>query len=396
MTWVDAVVVALLLGAAWSGLRRGFISSTVSLVGAVGGAVVAIRLAPLAMDRVDDAAAKVAVGIACVILGVGVGEWAGTVVGRALADRITWRPAQALDRGLGLVGHTVAVTVVVWLVAVPLASITQFPWLASSVRSSAVLQRIDAVMPDGATAISDRMRALFDQSGFPAILDPLAPTPDTAVAAPDPADAATAGVRAAGRSVLKVRGQAPSCQRGIEGSGFVIGPERLMTNAHVVAGTTTVGVEQGGRLLPATVVVYDPERDVAVLDVPGLRGDGLRWDTALADTGIPAVAAGYPLDGPYTVSPGRVQSELTLRGPDIYQASTVSRQVYTLRIKIRSGNSGGPLLGTDGRVLGVVFGASIDKPDVGFALTATEVAPVLAEGLAAPDTAVGTGACAVE
>ena len=101
MNFVDALVIVLLLGAAWSGFRRGLISSSMSLVGAVGGAVVAIRLAPLLMARVDDTTAKVAIGIAGVVLGIGIGEVAGAGVGRALSGRITWRPARALDHGLG-------------------------------------------------------------------------------------------------------------------------------------------------------------------------------------------------------------------------------------------------------------------------------------------------------
>lgn len=394
MSWVDAVVVALLLGAAWSGFRRGLISSTVSLIGAIGGAVLAIQLAPLVMAKVDQAAAKIAIGIAFVILGVGIGEIAGSTVGRAISERITWVPARAVDRGLGMVGHTIAVAVITWMVAVPLAS-APYPGLASSIRSSGVLQTVDQVMPSGLRDVSDRMRELFDESGFPAILDPLAQAPDSEVSAPDQAAGQTAAVRTAGRSVLKVRGRAESCSRTIEGSGFVFAPGKLLTNAHVVAGTSLVTVEQDGAALPATVVVYDPERDLAVLDVPGLTRPALSFAPAPVGSGVSAAAAGYPLDGPFTLSAARVRGEITLRGPDIYNASTVTRDVYSLRVVIRAGNSGGPLLGTDGAVLGVVFGAAIDKPDVGFALTAKEAAPVVAAGRI-DATPAGTGACAAD
>ncbi|MTD17059.1 MarP family serine protease [Nakamurella sp. YIM 132087] len=394
MTWVDALVIALLLGAAWSGFRRGFVASTVSLVGAVGGAVLAIRLAPLAMEWADVSAAKVAIGIACVILGVGIGELAGSTVGRAIADRFTWQPARVLDRGLGLVGHTLAVLIVTWMIAIPVAS-TPYPWLASAVRSSAVLGAVDDVMPSGLRDVSDRMRQLFDDSGFPAILDPLTPTPDVAVDAPDTGVAALPAVRTAAESVLKVRGRAPSCSRAIEGSGFVIGPQKLMTNAHVVAGTQTVQVEQGGELIDATVVLYDSDRDLAVLDVPDLDRPVLDWDTATADTGADAVAIGYPLDGPLTLTAARISAEFPLRGPNIYNSSTVTRDVYTVRGQIRSGNSGGPLVGTDGAVLGVVFGASLDQPDVGFVLTAEEAASTLEAGLT-DTTAAATGVCTAD
>jgi S1-C subfamily serine protease len=394
MNAVDAVVIALLLGAAWSGFRRGLISSTIALIGAIGGAVVGIRAAPLVMSHVSDSAAKVALGISCVIVGVGIGEIAGATVGRALAERVTWRPARAVDHGLGLVGHTIAVLVVTWMLAVPLAS-APFPWLASAVRSSTVLAGVDKVMPTGVRDISSRMRQLFDDSGFPMILDPLAPAPDVEVGPPDPALTASAPLRQAGRSVLKIRGIAGSCSRRIEGSGFVFAPGKMLTNAHVVAGTDVVTVEEGNSTLRATVVIYDPDRDLAVLDVQGLTRAALSFAPKPVSEGASAVPAGYPLDGPFTLSPGRVRSQILLKGPNIYSSKTVSRDVYTLRADVRAGNSGGPLLATDGSVIGVVFGAAIDKPDIGFALTAQEAEPVVQAGRT-DDTPAPTGACTAD
>ena len=180
MNFVDALVIVLLLAAAWSGFRRGFVNSSIALVGAVGGAIIGVRVAPLLMDHVQDSAAKVAVGVAVVIVGVGIGEIAGATVGRALSERLTWRPARTLDRGLGLIGNTLAVLIVTWMIAIPLAS-TPYPWMASAVRSSSVLGAVDEVMPDSVRDVSTRMRQLFDDSGFPAILDPLTPTPDVQV-----------------------------------------------------------------------------------------------------------------------------------------------------------------------------------------------------------------------
>ena len=394
MNFVDAIVVVLLLAAAWSGYRRGFINSSIALVGAVGGAVVGVRVAPLLMSHVADSAAKVAVGVAVVIVGVGIGEIAGATVGRALSERLTWRPAKTLDHGLGLIGNTLAVLIVTWMIAIPLAS-TPYPWMASAVRTSSVLGAVDDVMPDGVRDVSTRMRQLFDDSGFPAILDPLAPTPDVEVGAPDSTLSAAPAVRQAGLSVLKVRGTALSCSRQIEGSGFVIAPGKLLTNAHVVAGTDRLSVQQGTSRLPATVVVYDPNRDLAVLDVPGLTRPALTFAAEAGRAGQSAAAAGYPLDGPFTITPGRIRSEITLNGPNIYSSTTVTRDVFTLRANVRAGNSGGPLLATDGSVLGVIFGAAIDKPDIGFALTAKEAAPVVAAGLL-DDTPAATGSCTAD
>src|SRR5664279_6564700 len=391
MTVVDVIVVLLVIAAAVSGFRQGFITAMFTLVTAVAGAIVAIQLAPLLMAHVDDPTAKIAIGIACVVVGVGVGEVAGSTVGRAISQRISWRPAQAVDRTLGLFGYAIAVLMVIWLIAVPLASVP-YPWLSSAMRGSSVLAGVNAVMPSKAQDISAQLREVFTDSGFPGILDPLAATPITSVNPPDPAAGSTAAVAAAGDSILKVRSVAESCSRSMEGTGFVIGAGKLLTNAHVVAGSNSATVEFAGRTLDATVVLYDAQRDLAVLDVPGLTAAPLRFASAPAAVGADAIVAGYPLDGPYTLTPARVRASIQLRGPNIYSSATVTREVYTLRAQVRPGNSGGPLLAPDGAVLGVIFGAAIDETDVGFALTAAEVAPVVQAGLS-DETAASTEAC---
>lgn len=391
---IDVLVVLLVVAAAISGFRQGLITALFTLVSAVAGAVGAVKLAPLAMDLVTDSTAKIALGIACVVVGVGVGEVVGSLVGRAISSRISWRPAQAVDRTLGIFGYSLAVLLVIWLVAVPLAAVP-WPWLSSTIRSSTVLGEVDKVMPDQARDLSTGLRQVFNDSGFPAILDPLAPTPGTTeVAAPDAATTDNAAIAAAAPSILKVRAVSESCSRRMEGTGFVIGPNKVMTNAHVVAGSARAGVEVNGTVLTGSVVVYDPDLDIAVLDVPDLSPDipALRFASSAAAAGSDAVVAGYPLDGPYTLSPARVRAVIDLRGPNIYSSSTVTREVYTIRAQVRPGNSGGPLLSADGTVLGVIFGGAIDSEDVGFALTADQVADVLEQGLQ-DDTPTGTQVC---
>ncbi len=182
------------------------------------------------------------------------------------------------------------------------------------------------------------------------------------------------------RSTVKVLGLAPSCDRRLEGSGFFFAKNRVMTNAHVVAGTRSLKVELNGREASATVVVYDPERDLAVLHVPDLDAPALKF-VDKAPTGTDSIVVGFPLDGPYTATPARVRDSRIIRGPNIYNNGTVRREVYTLRSKVLSGNSGGPLMATNGTVYGVVFAAAVDDPETGFALTAAEAAPVVAKGL---------------
>jgi S1-C subfamily serine protease len=178
------------------------------------------------------------------------------------------------------------------------------------------------------------------------------------------------------------------------GSGWVLSPGRVVTNAHVVAGADTVRVRvrDTGRERDARVVAFDPRRDVAVLDVPGLDAGRLTQGAPL-DSGDAAVVAGFPGDDGLWVGAARVRGTLTARGEDIYGRTGVVREIYSLRAQVRRGASGGPVLDQQGRVVGMVFATSLDDPDTGYALTLEELAPVLQRGTTATDR-VGTGDCA--
>ena len=178
---------------------------------------------------------------------------------------------------------------------------------------------------------------------------------------------------------MKVTGEA--CGRNVEGSGFVFAPAHVMTQRprRRRGRPARRWRSPGGRRLPAEVVAYDPQRDVAVLYVPGLTTPPLQF-AGPAEDGASAVVAGYPQDGPFRAVAARVRDTQNARGPDIYQSSTVTREIYSLRAVVRPGNSGGPMLAPDGSVYGVVFAAAVDDPDTGYALTAKEVAPVADAG----------------
>jgi S1-C subfamily serine protease len=302
-----------------------------------------------------------------------------------------------VDSTLGSVLQAITVVVAAWLVALPLAS-ASFPGLASAVRSSDVLRTVDNVMPEAAKALPAELGQLLNSSGFPNVLSPFTETPITEVGAPNSALARSAVVEDVAGSVLKVRGRAPSCARQLEGTGFVIGPGLVMTNAHVVAGTASTGVEvvnRRGRVseLDAEVVLYDPAVDVAVLRVPDLDADPLSFDPTAAAAGDDAIIVGYPLDGPYTATAAKVRSMINLKGPDIYDDGEVTREVYTVRAVVRSGNSGGPMIAPDGRVIGVVFGAALDDQETGFVLTVDQVASAV-QAASRLHTEVDTRSCA--
>jgi S1-C subfamily serine protease len=194
------------------------------------------------------------------------------------------------------------------------------------------------------------------------------------VAPPNRAVLSSAGLGRSRNSIVKVMGIAPSCQRKIEGSGFVISPQHILTNAHVVAGVTqeqTVTTRLGAQF-SARVVLFDPERDLAVLYVPGLNARTLQF-AGPANLGDEAIVAGYPRDHGFTTVPARVGDDQLAQAPDIYQSKEVTRQIYSVRANVEPGNSGGPLLAPNGQVDGVVFAAAVGVKDTGYALTASEV-----------------------
>ncbi|MGH3992924.1 MAG: MarP family serine protease, partial [Pseudonocardiaceae bacterium] len=326
---------------------------------------------------VQSPAIRVAFGVTIVILLVALGETLGVWLGRAVRSRIDGEGMRQVDSVLGALVQGVAALVVAWLVALPLTS-SAYPGLTAGVRDSSVLGFVDQAMPDTLRQLPTELTRLLDVSGFPDVLAPFSSTPITDVGPVDPALLDSAVVRNAQPGVLKVRGRAPSCSRALEGTAFVVAPDRVLTNAHVVAGTNEVAVETVYGELDAEVVGFDPATDVAVLQVPGLDAPVLPLAPEAATTGTSALVLGYPLDGPYTPSPARVREQISLRGPDIYNTSTIVRDVYTVRAVVRSGNSGGPLLDTSGQVLGMVFGAAVDDEDTGFVLTAEEIADDIA------------------
>lgn len=216
----------------------------------------------------------------------------------------------------------------------------------------------------------------------------------TSVQPPQPALAEDPVVALARPSVAKVRAQASSCQKLLEGTGFVVAPNTVLTAAHVVAGSDTVTVDFDGTAVEARVVSYDSNADLAIIDAPGLSAQPLSFAVSPVTTDTDALVLGYPNGGPFVATPARVREIIDLRGPDIYRTSEVTREVYIIDIAAAAsvqGVSGGPLIDMEGRVFGVFFGAQVERRDTGFALTAAQVAPQLATiGNTQPVT---TGAC---
>lgn len=389
---VDVVIILLMLVFAVSGYRQGFVVGALSFAGFFGGALIGLQVGPMLGEQFADEALRVVVSLIAIfglaVLGQALAGWLGTRVRHA----ITSRGGQVADDIGGAVVSLVAVLLVAWLVAVPLAD-SSLPWLSSAVKKSALVKGINGVMPEQAKALSESLRDTVDTRGFPDVFGDLTPTRVRDVPAPDPRLAGSRVVASAEQSVVKVLGTAPSCSRRIEGSGFVYASRHVMTNAHVVAGTRSVSIEVQGDRLNAKVVVYDPARDLAVLYVPGLDAPVMPFADGDADTGADAIVLGYPEDGPYDARPARVREVRDISGPDIYDSSTVTREIYTIYALVRSGNSGGPLISPNGVVLGIIFAAAADDRNTGFAVTAREAATVASAGRNRTE-GTGTGRCA--
>lgn len=383
---LDVILVVLVLVFAMSGYRQGFIVGVMSFGGFIGGGVLAaLGAPPLIQQMVDDPGRQALLAIAVVFLCAAMGQFLASYLGALVRNKVTWDSARVLDAMGGAVVSGLSVLLVTWLIGSAVAN-SAIPIVTHQVQNSKVLQTVDRTMPDVAHTWFSTFRRIVDQSAFPQVFSGLGSGRPAEVEPPDPSVLNTPQLRSASKSVVKVLGTAPSCQRRVEGTGFVYARNRIMTNAHVVAGVTEElqVVTRSGQRLDATVVVYDPQQDIAVLEVPGLDLAPLDFQLE-AEKGDDAVVAGFPRNNGFTVVPARVRARQTAQGPDFYHSQQVSREIYQVRAVVRPGNSGGPLLSPQGEVYGVVFAAATNDDETGYVLTAREVAENAAKGRRASD-----------
>jgi S1-C subfamily serine protease len=391
---LDLILIVVVVAFAVSGYRQGFIVGVLSFLGFVGGALLGAEFGPaISRALVGGQTQQDIVAVVLLVSFAVLGQFIASSIGTAMRSTVTWRSATVLDSVGGSVVSVVSVLLITWVVGSVLNG-SPFPVVDQQVNNSLALQTLDKFMPTPAkTMFSDFRRLLANNSTYAQVFSGIGAERILAIPAPDPNVVNSRALRAAETRVVRVQGVAPSCQRSIEGSGFVFSPNHVLTNAHVVAGVTqhqTITV--GDQTLPATVVFYDPQVDLAVLYVPGLHMTPLRF-AGQANPGDNAVVAGFPLDAQTLHSaPARIGGIQNAQGPNIYQTSTVTRQIYEIRAVVESGNSGGPLLSADGTVYGVVFAAAVGVDNTGFALTAAQVIPDARAGAHAT-AAVSTMGC---
>lgn len=390
-TWVDIVVIVVVVIAAISGYRHGAVASALAVLGVLLGAVAGILLVPHIYSVTDDSSIKLIITVAVLIGLVVAGEVAGMILGSALRSGIRSPELRAVDSGVGLVLQAVAAVVALWLLSIPLSH-DGSPF-QSAIAGSKVLGAVGEAAPDGVeTKAAERFDELFQGEVFNGVL-----RPTTSAGHVDPPDPALANSRVVSRvepSVVKIEGNAPLCGQALEGSGFLVAPDLVMTNAHVVAGTATLTVQTTtGVTYDAKVVLFDYRNDIALIRVSDFDAAPLKFATTQAATGDDAIVLGYPQNGGFLATAVRVRDVRELPTADIYGVDQVVREVYTVRGVIRQGNSGGPMINSAGEVLGVVFATAENPADeTGYVLTANVVRDDLrrAQGNYGQ---VGTGNC---
>ncbi|MCR2784431.1 MULTISPECIES: MarP family serine protease [unclassified Microbacterium] len=394
---IDIVVVAVLVVALALGLRSGLLAALGALIGLTLGALLAYWVVPMVLPVLSDVlpsagwrSVAIVVGSIALVAGAALAGSAVGAAGRRGVERIRlgW-----LERILGGALSVVVAALAVSLIAQTLV-VAGIPHLSAAVSSSRVVRAIDSLTPAPVDAALAQVRGAFLEEGLPSlgdlfgpgvIVDPGQPAPD--VALDDPA------LNEAAQSVARISGVAYACGTSSTGTGFVAAADRIVTNAHVVAGVTDPVVElPGGAARQGRIVYFDAVDDLAVIAVDDLDVAPLAVAPTLA-TGDEGVVQGYPYGGPFTMTGARVLSVGVVEVPDIHDATRAPREIYALAAAVRPGNSGGPLLTATGDVTGVVFARADSGEDIGYAMTPAKLAPVVAQAPALT-AAVSSGSCA--
>ncbi|MCC3296325.1 MarP family serine protease [Arthrobacter sp. zg-Y916] len=390
LTVLDIILLLALFFYLLAGLRNGLAVSLGGIVGFVAGAIAAFFAIPLVSGWVPDETWRLVAVIATAVILVLVGHAAGAALGAGVRRWFNFAPLRALDRILGGALNVVVAAVVMSMLAFSIATLGM-PFLSQQIAASRVLAAIDSATPDPVKTWAAQIRSFTIDEGLPRILDSAVPE---AVEVPTEGISSEA-LTASSASVLKITGTAFQCGQNQTGSGFVVADDRVITNAHVVAGVREPVVQvPGGGVLPGRVVHFDPARDLAVIAVDNLDAEPIALGERLAD-GTTVAFAGYPAGGPFRLQPATVQNLGDVSVRSIYGTSPEVLEVYTLAANVQQGNSGGPLLDIDGRVAGVIFAKTTGDQPIGYALSLAELGPI-AEAASSYRSSVSAGECISE
>jgi len=389
---VDVVIIGILIFALVAGLASGAFPQLGGLAGAIGGGAFSILvLLPVAQNWLQtlDPPIRAVVVLVGIVGIVGLGEAIGSGIGSRIRERIVDHGfLGGLDRAAGgLLGLAQGV-LVVWLVGGVLAA-GPVPSIAAAVQHSGIVRGLAGVLPPP-TEIVGELGKWLDASGLPDVFIGFEPFPAAPVDPPTDAEAQAIAAKAVASTFLV---RADACGYVLSGTGFVVKPGYIVTNAHVVAGSNEISIgRDSGPQTKASAVLFDPELDIALLYVPGLSAPSLTLSDTLPTHGTLAAALGHPDGGSLTTIAAAVTNTYQAQGRDIYGTSIVSRQIIELQAAIQQGDSGGPLVLKDGTVGGVVFAEAQTDPNVGYALSPIAIEDRIQDGLTrkAP---ISTGDC---
>ena len=388
LTVLDLVLILALLSYLVYGLRNGFFVTVGGIAGFAAGAVAAFFAVPLVSEFVQDPGWRLTAIVAAAVVLVVMGNGLGTMVGRQIRGAVRIRPLRAVDRLVGGAVNLVVSALVMSMLAFSISSLG-VPFVSQQLAESKVIRFIDGMTPTPVKATMAQLRSTVIGNGIPTLIEGLEGAP--AVPVPE-ASTDTPALNAAAESVLKIAGTAYQCGQNQTGTGFVVSDDRVVTNAHVVAGVSEPVVEMpDGGAMPGRVVYFDTTHDLAVLAVDGLTLAPLPLSSDLPD-GSSAAFAGYPHGGPFQSKPATVQDITTVLVPDIYGNNPSPEEIYRLAGDVQPGNSGGPLLTMDGQVAGVIFAKATQDSDMGFAITMDDLSPVASQA-AAMTAPVSSGQC---
>jgi S1-C subfamily serine protease len=373
------ILVAAIVGLA-NGYRRGFWLSLAQYVGLVVGVLLGAASAKTVLDylQITNPSARPLGAVLVLIIGGSLGSSIGFAVGEPIRRNILRTGIHtSTDSVAGAALSAFAVLIMCWFLGLSFSR-GPSPEIAQQIQRSTVMRALDSIAPRPPAFLASVQQVLASLQIPPFAFAGLEPSLG---ALPVPASIDTAGVKQADQEVVKV--SSLGCGGIVTGSGFPIGNGYVVTNAHVVSGTTSHAIQKvDGTTLRAEVVFFDAERDVAVLHVSGLTGPGMVFGPA--QRGTQGAVIGYPGGQAEKTVPAVVDGAVMAVGRDIYNQNEVTRQIYVLQATVRPGNSGGPLIDLNGRVLGMVFATSASDPNQAYALTDDEIAPDLRDAQANP------------
>ena len=389
MNVFDLIAAVILVAAVIAGVRTGALPQVGGIAGAVTGLLVVLNVATwlVAATTSVEPIPRALIVLGAILGAVIVGEAAGSAIGRAVARRLDAGVFTGVDRLAGGVLGAAQAILIVWL-AGGLLAVGPFPALGRAAAQSFSLGVLEAFLPRPEDVVGE-IAGVLDASGLPAVFVGLEPIPLQAVDTPTSPEAQ--GIAGAAEAST-ARIVTIACSTQVTGTGEIIARGYLVTNAHVVAGGSSVTVQLGRQQVAATVVAFDPQLDVALLYAPGIKGAALRFAASDPERGAKGAAIGYAGGGPMVIIPAGVAGAYNATGRDIYGRNRIDRRIIELRASIQPGDSGGPLILADGTIGGLVFAESRTDPSVGYALTPTAVATRIAPAIGRIG-AVDTGVC---